>query len=99
MRRSRSRAAALNGFAFDAVAPAVVFPAASHASRNITPGTGTADCPVSMRSSSLSGSALRSPHSTAGNERGRCSRTSRQISATWAWRIALWSSRQLRCAQ
>ena len=74
-------------------------PAASHASRNTTRGTGDAARPVSMRISSLVGSALRSPQSTAGNGRGRVSRTKRQISATCSWRIALWSSDQLRCAQ
>ena len=46
-------------------------PAASQASRNITPGTGTAVCAVNMRSSSLVGSELRSPHRTAGKVRGR----------------------------
>ena len=71
----------------------------STTSRNITPGTGTAAYPVSMRISSLWGSELRSPHSTAGNVRGFCARTIRQIAATCSWRTALWSSRQLRCAQ
>ena len=98
MRRSRSRLAAANGLAFDHVSrdrccrprPHVAEQHARH--RPVV-------WPVSMRSSSLSGSALRSPSSTAGNERGRFSRTNRQISATCSWRIALWSPRQLRCAQ
>ena len=55
MRRSRSRLAAANGFAFDHVKPGSVRPAASHASRSTRPGTGVAARPVRRRISSLAG--------------------------------------------
>ena len=78
------------------------WPATSHASWNTSFGTGGSERPVSIRISSLSGSALKSPHEDRREGAaavGLEPAMNAQIDRTWSWRMPLWSKRQLRWVQ
>ena len=90
-----------NGLSFDHVkpGPSSRSTAASHESWNTSFGTGSAARPVSIRISSESGTALKSPHSTGGYVRNGDSCTNLAMAATCFWRTWLWSNRQFRCVE
>ena len=94
--RARDRARRTGWRSATKVVPAPS-PATRHASTNTCFGTATAARPVSIRISSESGSALKSPQSTGGNVRRlRVVATNSHRARTWRTRTWLWSIRQLR---
>src|SRR4029453_3055551 len=98
MRRSGNKAGALQGLDRAQVCPQPC-PAISQASKRAKPGATVAVRPVSSRSSSASGGALKSPQTTVGNVAVATSSTKATSWRTEACRVALAGGGQSRATE